>query len=66
MRCSALRRERVPLASPLASSSRERSLASLLTTLLLSPKGGTVCPEVLYDEYKYEGLQGLAQLRRTP
>src|SRR5215212_12152667 len=38
---SALRRETLPLASPLASSSKERLVVSPLTCCPLSPKGGT-------------------------
>jgi hypothetical protein len=32
----------------------------------LFPKGGLIRPAVLYNASKYEGLQGLAQLRRIP
>jgi hypothetical protein len=64
---SALPRESVPLASPLASSSKERLVVSWLTCCPHSPKGGTrgLAPAQLYNEDKYEGLQALAQLPRN-
>src|ERR687893_587728 len=58
---SARRRLIEPSAIPLASSSKERSLASGNIGCLPSPKGGTRGnPAALYNEDKYEGLQGLA------
>jgi hypothetical protein len=41
MNLMALRREMLPLASPLASSSNERLVVSWLTCIPLSPEGGT-------------------------
>jgi hypothetical protein len=61
---SALPREMLPLASPLASSSKGRSLASGDIGSPFPQRAGLVSPAVLYSEYKYEGLQGLAQLPR--
>jgi hypothetical protein len=60
---SALPRERVPLAIPLASSSKELSLVSLAIGCLLQ-RTGLVSPAVLRNVVKYEGLQDLAQLPR--
>jgi hypothetical protein len=61
---SALPRDSVPLASPLASSSKVRLAVSWLTCCPLSPAGGLIRPAVLYNASKYEGLQSLAQLPR--
>jgi hypothetical protein len=63
---SALPRVMLPLASPLASSSKVRLEVCWLTCAPI-PKGGTRgSPASLTNEGKYGGLQGLAQLPRIP
>ena len=53
----------MPLASPLASSSRERLVVSWLTRCPLSRRAGRqwIGPTPLIDEAKYERLEGSAQ-----
>src|SRR5688500_3119713 len=63
---SALPREMLPLASPLASSSKELSVDSLAICRLLPEETGLLSPAVLRNVVKYEGLQRLAQLPRIP
>jgi hypothetical protein len=62
MNLMALRREMLPLASPLASSSKERLVASWLTGAPIPQRAGLVSPAVLYN------APTLARIttRRTP